>query len=83
MRRDGLHLRLSDANPTPVNLSFHTSDSEEESSDRGSRGSRSGVEDFVMPINVSTAQVCSLRYFSSRTSVTKFVNRCLKKYQVI
>lgn len=64
MRRDGLHLRLSDANPTPVNLSFHTSDSEEESSDRGSRSSRSGVEDFVMPINVSTAQVCSLQYYS-------------------
>lgn len=81
MRRDGLHLRLSDANPTPVNLSFHTSDSEEESSDRGSRTSRSGVEDFVMPFNVSTAQVCSLQYFSlSCTSVTKFANWCLSKY---
>lgn len=71
MRRDGLHLRLSDANPAPVNLSFHTSDSEEESSDRGSRSSRSGVEDFVMPINVSTAQVSSLQnyLFSKFTSL--------------
>lgn len=57
MRRDGLHLRLSDANSAPINLSFHTSDSEEEGSDRGSRNTRSGVGDFVMPIHVTTAKV--------------------------
>lgn len=55
MRRDCLKLRLSDPNQGSANLSFHTSDSDDESSDRGSRSSRSGMEE--LPIAVSTTQV--------------------------
>ncbi|KAI5644836.1 rhoGEF domain-containing protein [Phthorimaea operculella] len=38
MRRDCLKLRLSDPSPVNVSLSFHTSDSEDEGSDRASQG---------------------------------------------
>ena len=62
MRRDCLKLRLSD--PSPGSLSFHASDSEEESSDRGSRSSRSGVEEpHVLPITVTAAQVILNKVF--------------------
>ncbi|CAG9112513.1 unnamed protein product [Plutella xylostella] len=45
MRRDCLKLRLSDPSPGSVNSSFHASDSDDESSDRGSRSSRSTLDD--------------------------------------
>lgn len=54
MRRDCLKLRLSD--PNPGSLSFHASDSDDESSDRGSRGSRSG-EDSLLPLDRLPAAV--------------------------
>ncbi|KAJ2954677.1 hypothetical protein O0L34_g2973 [Tuta absoluta] len=38
MRRDCLKLRLSDPSPVNVSLSFHTSDSEDEGSDRANQG---------------------------------------------
>ncbi|KAF9416762.1 hypothetical protein HW555_005991 [Spodoptera exigua] len=64
MRRDCLKLRLSD--PSPGSLSFHASDSEEESSDRGSRSSRSGMEEpHVLPITVTAAQVNKVAEFLS------------------
>lgn len=56
MRRDFPKLRLSDPSPGSISSSFHASDSEEESSDRGSRSSR-GLEDATLPLAVSSAQV--------------------------
>lgn len=58
MRRDCLKLRLSDPSPVSVNLSFHASDSDDESSDRGERHTRTGVEGISMiPTAISAAQV--------------------------
>jgi hypothetical protein len=54
MRRDGLKLRLSDPSPS---ASFHTSDSDDESSERGSR---SGADDCPLPTAVHSAKVLSL-----------------------
>lgn len=54
MRRDCLKLKLSD--PQSVSVSSFHSESEDESSDRGSRSSRSGDDANMIPA-ISSAHV--------------------------
>ena len=58
MRRDCLKLKLSD--PHSVSVSSFHSESEDESSDRGSRSSRSGDDANMIPAAISAAQVSIL-----------------------
>lgn len=55
MRRDGLHMRLGEANSPTGNSSVQTSDSEEEAERMNYR--KRGQE-FVMPVHVTAAKVC-------------------------
>ncbi|KPJ13904.1 Rho guanine nucleotide exchange factor 17 [Papilio machaon] len=83
MRRDCLKLRLSDPKPGSISLSYHGSDSDDESSDR-SRNSRRAADDLnMLPFNISAQDTRThvvVELYETEKSYVEALEILVKKY---